>query len=108
MLVGKEKSLSKKPRRLFFRHIVRKIFLEDWAMKLVALLITFGLWFGVNLVNKGKQISQAFTAVPPSLWGLDNGAVTLAPVPGGEVAGRGGDGQVFNIRGCEFACYTAL
>ncbi len=35
-------------RKLFFKHIIRKIFLEDWAMKLVALLITFGLWLGVT------------------------------------------------------------
>jgi YbbR domain-containing protein len=34
--------------KLFLKHIVRKIFLEDWAMKLLALAITFGLWFGVT------------------------------------------------------------
>jgi len=36
------------PRRLFFKHILRKVFLEDWALKLVALVITLGLWFGVT------------------------------------------------------------
>jgi YbbR-like protein len=36
------------PRRLFFRHIIRKVFLEDWALKLLALVITLGLWFGVT------------------------------------------------------------
>jgi len=40
--------MADKPKKLFARHIVRKIFLEDWAMKLTALLITFGLWFGVT------------------------------------------------------------
>ena len=40
--------MADKPKKLFAKHIVRKIFLEDWAMKLTALVITFGLWFGVT------------------------------------------------------------
>ncbi len=36
------------PRKLFFKHILRKVFLEDWALKLVALAITLGLWFIVT------------------------------------------------------------
>ncbi len=43
-----EKLKPKETKRLFFKHIVRKIFLEDWAIKLTALVITFGLWFGVT------------------------------------------------------------
>ncbi len=39
---------EQKPRSLFFRHILRKLFLEDWALKLIALVITFGLWLGVT------------------------------------------------------------
>lgn len=35
-------------RKLFLKHILRKIFLEDWALKLLALAITFGLWFTVT------------------------------------------------------------
>ena len=35
-------------RKLFFKHVIRKIFLEDWALKLVALIITFALWLGVT------------------------------------------------------------
>lgn len=38
----------KEPRKLFFKHIARKIFLEDWAIKLTALIITLGLWLGVT------------------------------------------------------------
>lgn len=36
------------PRKLFFKHILRKIFLEDWALKLLALAITVALWLGVT------------------------------------------------------------
>lgn len=35
-------------KKLFFKHILRKIFLEDWALKLLALVITFALWLGVT------------------------------------------------------------
>ncbi len=35
-------------RKLFLKHILRKIFLEDWALKLLALIITFALWLGVT------------------------------------------------------------
>ncbi len=34
--------------KLFAKHVVRKIFLEDWGLKLTALVITLGLWFGVT------------------------------------------------------------
>lgn len=33
---------------LFAKHILRKVFLEDWALKLIALVITLALWFGVT------------------------------------------------------------
>lgn len=36
------------PAKLFAKHIIRKIFLEDWALKLTALAITFALWFVVT------------------------------------------------------------
>jgi YbbR domain-containing protein len=37
---------------LFVKHILRKLFLEDWLLKLTALLITFGLWYGVSVSSK--------------------------------------------------------
>jgi len=37
---------------LFAKHILRKLFLEDWLLKLSALIITFALWFGVSYSNK--------------------------------------------------------
>ncbi len=38
----------REPRRLSASHVLRKIFLEDWMLKLTALVITFALWFGVT------------------------------------------------------------
>ena len=37
---------------LFLKHVLRKIFLEDWLLKLTALLITFALWYGVSVLSK--------------------------------------------------------
>jgi len=39
---------SKNTSTLFFKQILRKIFLEDWGLKLMALAVTIGLWFGVT------------------------------------------------------------
>jgi YbbR domain-containing protein len=35
-------------RRLLVRNIFKKVFFEDWVLKLVALVITAGLWLGVT------------------------------------------------------------
>ncbi|HYJ92928.1 MAG TPA: CdaR family protein [Pyrinomonadaceae bacterium] len=37
---------------LFLKHILRKLFLEDWPIKVSALVITFALWYGVSYSNK--------------------------------------------------------
>lgn len=34
--------------KILVKHILRKIFLEDWGLKLLALAITLGLWLGVT------------------------------------------------------------
>jgi YbbR domain-containing protein len=48
MPADQDRRTSRGSQTLFFKHIIRKIFLEDWAMKLIALVITFGLWLGVT------------------------------------------------------------
>ena len=48
-----------RPNRLFFKHILRKIFLEDWFLKLVALVITLGLWYGVSVSSKKGTATMA-------------------------------------------------
>lgn len=39
---------SRKETKFFAKHILRKVFLEDWALKLTALGITLALWLGVT------------------------------------------------------------
>lgn len=63
-----------KPRKLFAKHILRKVFLEDWAMKLTALVITFGLWFGVTGLS--TPIKKRFTSVPLNIVGPNDAEIT--------------------------------
>jgi YbbR domain-containing protein len=50
-----ETQKEKRPNRLFFKHILRKIFLEDWLMKAVALAITLALWLGVTGLSETRS-----------------------------------------------------
>ena len=43
-----EKFGLNEPPQIFFKRLFRKIFIEDWLMKLVALVITLALWLGVS------------------------------------------------------------
>lgn len=43
-----EKFTDSEQRRLFLSRWFRRIFLDDWTMKLLALIITLALWFGVS------------------------------------------------------------
>jgi len=63
----------KKTRTLFIKHIFRKIFLEDWAMKLTALVITLGLWFGVTGLS--DPTTKRFS-VPLNIGGPNNAEIT--------------------------------
>jgi hypothetical protein len=48
MLSDHQISKIREPNRLSIRQLLRKVFLEDWTLKLTALVITLALWFGVT------------------------------------------------------------
>lgn len=48
MSFASEKFGLNEPQQLFIRRLLRRIFIEDWVMKLVALIITLALWLGVS------------------------------------------------------------
>jgi len=70
--------VNTRPNRLFFKHIVRKIFLEDWAMKLAALVITFALWLGVTGLS--TPTTQRLAGVPLSLRYSNDVDITNTPL----------------------------
>jgi YbbR domain-containing protein len=43
-----EQFSEKQQRQIFFRRLFRRVFLEDWLLKLIALAITLALWLGVT------------------------------------------------------------
>jgi hypothetical protein len=75
---GYENPSEKRPLGLFLKHIARKIFLEDWMMKLIALAITLGLWFGVTGLS--TPVNRRLTGIPLSLRYSNNIEVTNSPV----------------------------
>ncbi|MEO8041259.1 MAG: CdaR family protein [Acidobacteriota bacterium] len=63
---------------LWLTHILKKIFLEDWLMKLVALAITLALWLGVTGLS--TPTTQRLTSIPLSLRFSNNIEVTNSPI----------------------------
>ncbi len=78
MLFPTEKFFEKDQRQAFFGRILRKIFLDDWAMKLIALIITLGLWLGVTGLR--TPTSRRITSVPLSLRVANDLEITNSPV----------------------------
>ena len=63
---------------LFVKHVATKIFLEDWLLKLLALVITLALWFGVTGLS--TPTTTRLTGVPLTLRFASNTEVTNSPV----------------------------
>ena len=62
--------------QLIAKHILRKIFLEDWPLKLVALAITAGLWLAVTGLS--TPTTTRFSGVPLTMQILNNTDITNA------------------------------
>lgn len=62
----------------WLKHIFKKIFLEDWVMKLVALAITLALWLGVTGLS--TPTTQRLTTVPLTLRFSNNIEITNSPI----------------------------
>ncbi len=58
-----ERLTEKEQRRMFWRRLFRRVFLEDWGTKLIALGIAFALWLGIS----GLRTNSSFTLKPVPL-----------------------------------------
>ena len=63
---------------LFLKHIARKVFLEDWTTKLVALSITLALWVGVTGLS--TPTTRRIAEVPLTLSYSNKTEITNSPV----------------------------
>src|SRR5829696_2856632 len=87
MSARSETSIHKAPATLYLKQILKKIFLEDWVMKLVALAITLALWLGVTGLS--TPTTQRFSSVPLTLRFSNNIEVTNSPIQEVDVVVRG-------------------
>jgi YbbR domain-containing protein len=78
MLFQTEKIFQKDQQKIFFARLFRKVFLEDWLMKLVALLITLALWFGVTGLREPITIRQNAITLQPRI--SNNLEITNSPI----------------------------
>jgi len=73
-----EKIFGKQVRRSFLHRLFRRVFLEDWLIKAIALLITFGLWLGVTGLR--APIIVRLPNVPLTIRFSNDTEITNSPV----------------------------
>lgn len=84
MFFGNEQSGDREQLTLSFKRLARKIFLEDWPMKLIALVITLALWLGVS-----GETGNGTLSVPLNLRTADNAEFSNTPVQEVEIVVTG-------------------
>ena len=80
---------------VFIRQILRKIFLEDWLTKLLALAITLALWVGVTGLS---EVGSDRYKVPLVLRFADNAEATNQPIDQVEIRISGDKRRLQQIR----------
>lgn len=72
-----EKIFDKQIRRSFLRRLFRRVFLEDWLTKVIAVSITLTLWLGVTGLRSPKTVR--FGSVPLTIRYSNDTEVTNSP-----------------------------
>lgn len=103
--IRNDKKLTGGSRPLFFIHILRKIFLEDWVMKLIALVITVALWLGVTGLS--TPTTKRFT-VPLNFGISNNTEITNSPIQEVDVVISGDKRKIEQINRAELAASIDL
>jgi YbbR domain-containing protein len=78
MLFPAENILERDGRQAVLSRLFRKIFIEDWLMKLIALVITLGLWLGITGLR--TPTSTNIRDIPLNLRVANDLEVTNSPV----------------------------
>lgn len=74
----RENSALRDDRQISFRRLLRRIFLEDWLVKLIALFITVALWLGVTGLR--APTTARLRSIPLNLRVANDIEVTNSPV----------------------------
>jgi hypothetical protein len=86
MMFPAEKFGLTEPQQAFFVRLFRKIFIEDWLMKLVALVITLALWLGVSGLRAPITTRLSNVVLQPRI--SNNMEITNTPVTEAEKSTR--------------------
>ena len=105
MSARSETSTHKGPAILYLKQIVRKIFLEDWVMKLIALLITLALWLGVTGLS--TPTTKRFT-VPLNFSVSNNSDITNEPIQEVDIVISGDKRKIEQINRAELTASIDL
>jgi len=73
-----EKFTVRDDRQISFRRLLRRVFLEDWLIKLIALFITVALWLGVTGLR--APTTARLRSIPLNLRVSNDFEVTNSPV----------------------------
>lgn len=82
--------------KLLLKNILRKIFFEDWATKLVALGITMALWYGVTGLS--TPVTTRMHGIPIALRYSGDVEVTNSPIQKADVIISGDKRRIDQIR----------
>ncbi|HEX9961229.1 MAG TPA: CdaR family protein [Pyrinomonadaceae bacterium] len=96
MMFPTEKFLEKEQRQMFFRRLFRRVFLEDWGTKLVALGITVALWLGVTGLQ--KPTSRRLNSVPLILNFSSDMEATNSPLKEVDIVVTGDKTKISRLR----------
>jgi YbbR domain-containing protein len=96
MLFQTENFFEKVQRQMFFRRLFRRVFLEDWGTKLVALGITAALWLGVTGLQ--KPTSRRLNSVPLILNFSSDMEATNSPLKEVDIVVTGDKTKISRLR----------
>ena len=80
---------------LYVKQFLRKIFLEDWLVKLVALVVTLALWLGVTGLS--TPTTTRLTGIPLTLRFASNTEVTNSPIQEVDIVISGDERRIRQI-----------
>ncbi|MEP6903983.1 MAG: CdaR family protein [Actinomycetota bacterium] len=95
MLFPTEKFFEKEQRLAFLTRLLRKVFLDDWLMKLIALVITLALWLGVSGLR--EPITTPYKGIPLTLRFSNEVDVTNSPVTEVDIVVTGDKSKIKQI-----------
>ena len=90
---------------LWTKHLFRKVFFEDWGLKLIALVITLALWFGVTGLS--TPTTKRFN-VPLNLSIASDAQIVNAPMEEIEIEVSGDKRKVEQINRGELSALVDL